>query len=103
MKETGGNQAALAYISVGIAFATFILIFLYHVYLLLSKTSFWMKLIHFMKINIYRPLSNDNNVNGNDGSSDGNGKSFNLKGATAPVDVPTTIVELREPLLTPGN
>ena len=103
VKEMGGNQAALAYISVGIAFATFSLIFLYHVYLLLSKTSFWMKLIHFMKINIYRPLSNDNNVNGNDGSSDGNGKSFNLKGATAPVDVPTTIVELREPLLTPGN
>ena len=56
-----------------------------------------------MKDNNYRPLSNLKSVNGNDGSSDGNGKSFNLKGATAPVDVPTTIVELREPLLTPGN
>ena len=103
VKETGGNQAALAYTSVGIAFATFVLIFLYHVYLLLSKTSLWMKLIHFMKDNNYRPLSNLKSVNGNDGSSDGNGKSFNLKGTTAPVDVPTTIVELREPLLTPGN
>ena len=99
VKETGGNQAALAYTSVGIAFATFVLIFLYHVYLLLSKTSLWMKLIHFMKDNNYRPLSNLKSVNGNDGSSDGNGKSFNLKGATAPVDVPTTIVELCEPLL----
>ena len=103
VKETGGNQAALAYTSVGIAFATFVLIFLYHVYLLISKTSLWMKLIHFMKDNNYRPLSNLKSVNGNDGSSDGNSKSFNLKGATAPVDVPTTIVELREPLLTPGN
>ena len=99
VKETGGNQAALAYISVGIAFATFILIFLYHVYLLLSKTSLWKKVIHFMKDNNYRPLSNLKSVNGNDGSSDSNGKSFNLKGATAPVDVPTTIVELCEPLL----
>ena len=99
VKETGGNQAALAYTSVGIAFAKLVLIFLYHVYLLLSKTSLWMKLIHFMKDNNYRPLSNLKSVNGNDGSSDGNGKSFNLKGATAPVDVPTTIVELCEPLL----
>ena len=103
VKETGGNQAALAYTSVGIAFATFVLIFLYHVYLLLSKTSLWKKVIHFMKDNNYRPLSNLKSVNGNDESSDSNGKSFNLKGATAPVDVPTTIVELREPLLTPGN
>ena len=103
VKETGGNQAALAYTSVGIAFATFALIFLYHVYLFLSKTSFWMKLIHFMKDNNYRPLSNLKSVNGNDGSSDSNGKSFNLKGATAPVEVTTTIVELREPLLTPTN
>ena len=99
VKETGRNQAALAYISVGIAFATFVLVFLYHVYLFLSKTSLWMKVIHFMKDNNYRPLSNLKSVNGNDGSSDGNGKSFNLKGATAPVDVPTTIVELCEPLL----
>ena len=99
VKETGGNLAALAYTSVGIAFATFVLIFLYHVYLFLSKTSLWMKLIHFMKDNNYRPLSNLKSVNGNDGSSDGNGKSFNLKGATAPVNVPTTIVELCEPLL----
>ena len=99
VKETGGNQAALAYTFVGIAFVTFVLIFLYHVYLLLSKTSLWMKLIHFMKDNNYRPLSNLKSVNGNDGSSDGNGKSLNLKGATAPVDVPTTIVELCEPLL----
>ena len=103
VKETGGNQAAVSYTSVGIAFATFILIFLYHVYLLLSKASLWMKLIHFMKDNNYRPVSNLKSVNGNDGSSDGSGKSFNLKGATAPVDVPTTVVELREPLLTPGN
>ena len=99
VKETGGNQAALAYTSVGIAFATFVFIFLYHVYLLLNKTSLWMKLINFMKDNNYRPLSNLKNVNGNDGSSNGNGKSFNLKGATAPVDVPTTIVGLCEPLL----
>ena len=102
VKETGGNQAALTYTSVGIAFATFVLIFLYHVYLLLSKTSLWKKLIYFMKDNNYRPLSNLKSVDGNDRSSDGNGMSFNLKGATAPVDVPTTIVELREPLLTPG-
>ena len=103
VKETGGNQAVLPHTSVGIAFVTFVLIFLYHIYLLLSKTSLWMKVIHFMKDNNYRPLSNLKSVNGNDGSSDGNGKSFNLKGATSPVDVPTTIVELCEPLLTPGK
>ena len=94
VKETGGNQAALAYTSVGIAFATFVLIFLYHVYLLLSKTSLWMKLIHFMKDNNYRPLSNLKSVNGNDGSSVGNGNR------ATPVNVPTTtIVGLCEPLL----
>ena len=103
VKETRGNQAALAYTFVGITFTTFVLIVLYHVYLLLSKTSLWMKLIHFMKDNNYRPLSNLKSANGNDGSSKGNGKSFNLKGATAPVAVPTTTVELREPLLTPGK
>ena len=41
VKETGGNQAGLAYTSVGIAFATFICIVVYHVYLCLHKTTAW--------------------------------------------------------------
>ena len=92
MKESGGNQAALAYTSVGIAFATFALIFLYHVYLIVCKTLIWMKFIQFLKVKNDRPLSDQNNVD-----------EENLKGGTAPVDVTTTIVELREPLLTPEN
>ena len=92
MKESGGNQAALAYTSVGIAFATFALIFLYHVYLIVCKTLIWMKFIQFLKVKNDRPLSDQNNVD-----------EENLKGATAPVDVTTTILELREPLLTPEN
>ena len=44
VQETGGSQARLAYSSVGIAFATFICIVFYHIYLSLHKTSVWKKL-----------------------------------------------------------
>lgn len=37
VKQAGGNQAAVAYTSTGIAFATFIVIVLYHVYLQTKK------------------------------------------------------------------
>ena len=44
VKEISGNQAGLAYTSVGIAFSTFLLIVILHAYLALSKTSFCKKL-----------------------------------------------------------
>ena len=44
VKETGGSQAKLANTSVGIVFATFICIVLYHVFLRLQKTAAWKKL-----------------------------------------------------------
>ena len=45
VKETGESQAGLAYTSVGIAFASFICILLYHVYIhLWQQTLLWMKL-----------------------------------------------------------
>ena len=43
VKEIGGNQTALAYTSVGIAFVLFICILLYHVYLRLQTTLLWKK------------------------------------------------------------
>ena len=44
MKEISGNQAGLAYTSVGIAFSIFLLIVLLHAYLALSKMSLGKKL-----------------------------------------------------------
>ena len=41
VKEIGGNQAGLAYTSVGIAFIFFVCIVLYHVYLRLHKFALW--------------------------------------------------------------
>ena len=44
VKETGLSQAGLAYTSVGIAFASFIFILFYHVYIRLHETETWKKL-----------------------------------------------------------
>ena len=44
VNETGGSQAGLAYTSVGIAFATFIGILFFHIYLQLKNTTVWRKL-----------------------------------------------------------
>ena len=44
VKEAGGSQAGLAYTSVGIAFATFVYIVLFHVYQRIRKTAVWKKI-----------------------------------------------------------
>ena len=44
VKETGGSQVWAANISVGVAFVTFLIILLYHVYLHLQKTALWQKM-----------------------------------------------------------
>ena len=44
VKEIGGNQAALAYTLVGIAFVLFVCIMLYHICLCLHTTALWKKL-----------------------------------------------------------
>ena len=41
MQQAGGNQAAVAYILTGIAFATFIGIILYHLYFQTKESEFW--------------------------------------------------------------
>ena len=96
VKKTGGSQTRLAYTSVGIAFATFICIVFYHIYLSLHKTSAWKKLPKPNAQNCYilRRFVQDKESSANeDGQSDS--KQENLS-----VLVPTsTIVELREPLL----
>ena len=85
VSEGGGSQARLAYFFVGIAFATSICIVLYHIYLTLHKTSVWKKIM-------YRLGRNKENRNEEDRQYDDNEQSL-------PVQVPTSVVELREPLL----
>ena len=50
---TGGNQAAVAYTSIGIAFATFIGICIYHIFLQMQNTSIGKRLIE-SKFNIFK-------------------------------------------------
>ena len=93
VKEIGGNQAALAYTSVGIAFVLFICILLYHMYLHLHTTLLWKK-THFQRHYIFNKLRHkekDTEVN------DVNNKTMNEM-----VQLPTvSIIELDacEPLL----
>ena len=61
VKETGQYQAGLAYTSVGIAFATFTGIFLFHIHLLLMDTSTaWKKVVVTAKKGIIHLRGQDN-------------------------------------------
>ena len=96
VKETGGSQAGLAYTSVGIAFATFIGIVFYHIYLSLHKTSVWKKLLkpNAGKYSMMHRFVQDKESSANE-DEQANCKQENLSLQL----LTTTIVELREPLL----
>ena len=84
VKETGGTQAKLAYISVGIVFLTFIGVVLYHVYLRLRKPGLLLwKRMH--------PVDSQQGSEEESVYTDDNNSSS--------PSVPTTTIELREPLL----
>ena len=93
VQETGGSQARLAYTSVGIAFAIFICIVFYHIYLILHKTSALKKLPkpnaqkYFIMRRFVESSTNE------DGQSDCKQENLSVLAPTS------TIVELREPLL----
>ena len=46
VRQTGGNKAAVVYISTSVAFATFIAIVLYHIYLQIQGSQFWQVICH---------------------------------------------------------
>ena len=89
MKETGGSQAGLAYTSVGIAFATFVYIVLFHVYRRIRKTAVWKKI---PKPNIEFCNKDKNDVQGKE-------DKMPMQDSETVQSPTTTIVELREPLL----
>ena len=49
VRLTGGNQAALIYTSVGITFATFLGILLYHIYIQICGTELWKKCLEMVQ------------------------------------------------------
>ena len=86
VKEIGGSQNGLAYTSVGIAFAIFVGIVLFHVYLRIHKTAAWKK-IPKPKIRVGRK--------GDDHKEDDVMSMQDSEVARSPT---TTVIELREPL-----
>ena len=87
--NAGDNHDAIAYSFVGLAFAAFILIVLFHIYLILRETAVWKKMPtpNVKKYFIHKVEENK------DLSTDGHRQSFTLQAPTQ------TTVELREPLL----
>ena len=86
--ETGGSQAGLAYISVGIAFVTFICIVAFHIVLIVRRTSEWKKISKKMSMNKTRDEAvKQGTVN------------EQIVDLNKPTTVTTTELELREPLL----
>ena len=93
VRETRGSQAGLVYTSIGIAFATFICIVIYHFYLNVRKTTVGKKLL---KIKYYILQ----NVNQNRENNAHKAELSEDKQDSEIVQAPTTTtVELREPLL----
>jgi predicted outer membrane repeat protein len=93
VKETGGSQAGLAYTSVGIAFAIFVYIVLFHVYLRIHKTATWKK-IPKPRLSFGRK--------GDDNEANGEGDAYNIMPVEDSEIVrspTTTVIELREPML----
>ena len=96
VKEIGGNQAALAHTSVGIAFVLFVYILLYHMYLCLRTTTLWKK-THSKRQYILNKITKSCNK-----EDDIEGKIVNIKQKGEMVQLPTvTTIELDacEPLL----
>ena len=83
------DQAALAYSSIGIAFATFVCIVLFHVYLVLHNTSIWKKTVDKIKMSLRTEHGRDRRKSSN-----------KLENRESGVRGPTiTFLELRESLL----
>ena len=96
VREIRGNQAGLAYTSVGIAFVLFVCIVLYHVYLHLRATVLWKK-THTKRCYIFDKLTLGNNK-----ENDTEVNIVNIKQKSEVVQLPTvTTIELDacEPLL----
>ena len=98
VQQTGGSQAALAYTSVSITFVMFIFIVLYHLYLAVRKMSMWKKFIQSQSPKKYQVLISHGKA---DELEDGKTGADKNKTVTGPLKIPTTVVELRESLLTP--
>ena len=96
VQQTGGSQAALAYTSVSVAFVMFIFIVLYHLYLAVRKTSTWKKFIQLQSAKKYRLLISQ--LQGNENVDTVDEKKVS-SAATLSLNIPTTVIELREPLL----
>ena len=91
VKETGGSQAGLAYTSVGIAFATFVYIILFHVYLRIHKTAMWKKIPKPTRIRFGRM--------GEDEVEGEGGEVMPIQDNEVVQPPTTTVIELREPML----
>ena len=93
VKQTKGDYLAkLAYTSVGIAFAIFICIVVYHVYAIIHNTSLWEKIVNISST-IYTNLKSHEN----DSIAIEADSSIDLASYAIP---PTkSVVELREPLI----
>ena len=90
LTNAGVSQAVLANFFVGLAFAAFICIVLFHIYMIIRETALWKKIPKFSNVKKYFLHGKEEN---NNTTSDDHHQSFNLKAPT------TTVVELREPLL----
>ena len=97
VQQTGGSQAALAYTSVSLVFVMFILIVLYHLYLAVRKTLTWKKFIQSQSVKKCRVLISQ--LQGNENVDTVDEKKV-PSAATLSLNIPTTVIELREPLLT---
>ena len=92
VKEVGGSQVWAANVSIGVAFVTFIIILLYHIYLRLHEKAWWQKMtkLYLGKHCCFGDI-NDN------GEEQQNGDPLQDYGTCSAPTV--TTVEFREPLL----
>ena len=101
VKEIEGNQAALTYTSVGVAFVFFACIMLYHTYLFLCTSALWKKVSkpdskrHY----IFNNIKLVQNLLGNDKKEDDNGEIENEIESVQRPTTSTCSIDLREPLL----
>jgi predicted outer membrane repeat protein len=92
VEETGGSasQAALAYISVGIAFTTFVCIVIFHIVIIVRRTPEWKKISKMYNVMVSSEKTRDEDVKQD---------SEQLADLNKSTTVTTTELELREPLL----
>ena len=102
MNKYRQHQTGISYAFVGLSFATFICIILHHIYLSVSKTALWQKLLHILNTRVHEKLVNackkfDHEGNRQRGgtllTTNDQAKDLNSKAPT------TSTVELCEPLL----